>query len=206
MGGAAALRADQLRPDYFRGLILSAPLCGIDPALIPPDAVVSIGQCVSKVFPTAPVVPGEDHTDKCFKDPIKLEAVKRSNARYQGRMRLRMGMELNRICELIQSEVPSIHCPLCILHSTSDKVTQPAESRKVFDGCSSEDKTYIEYENAYHVLFWEPTDTRRQLGEDIFGWLLARSGTSKEHIKGSAFIHRKEGSGELTDHTTFLLH
>ena len=58
MGGAVAILAAHSGRVVVDGVLLRAPMCGIDESLVPPACVVSTLACIARCFPTAAIVPG----------------------------------------------------------------------------------------------------------------------------------------------------
>ena len=58
MGGAVAILAAHSRAFPFDGVVLRAPMCGIDEGLVPPSRVVAVLDRMGRYCPAAPIVPG----------------------------------------------------------------------------------------------------------------------------------------------------
>jgi alpha-beta hydrolase superfamily lysophospholipase len=58
MGGAVAILAAHTRAFPFDGVVLRAPMCGIDEGLVPPSCVVAVLDRMGRCCPAAPIVPG----------------------------------------------------------------------------------------------------------------------------------------------------
>eukprot|EP01138_Halocafeteria_seosinensis_P004832 gb/GECG01004941.1/.p1 GENE.gb/GECG01004941.1/~~gb/GECG01004941.1/.p1 ORF type:complete len:182 (+),score=23.42 gb/GECG01004941.1/:1-546(+) len=154
MGGSVCLRANRLRPDSFRGILLHSPLCGIKDEWLPSTLALHTGKALSQLAPTAPLLAGDESggTTWGLKDPRKLASVLNSPPRYKGGMRLGTAMELYKLCKVVRADATKSRTPICIMHALEDKVTDPDKSFELFKNSSSEDKTYIGYQVLKNVL------------------------------------------------------
>lgn len=80
----------------------------------------------------------------------------------------------------MNSRIAEVNLPFKVFHGTSDRVTNPKGSQRLFDGCSSKDKEIQLYEGCEHVLLRkghdEKDDEKRQrVLKDMLEWLEKRS-------------------------------
>jgi acylglycerol lipase len=176
MGGALALHIAMSREDLWSGIILLAPMCGISPRLMPAPPVVMLLRCMAMCCPAAPLVPMEDHLPHCFKhsrDRVIAEA-RKDPLRYQGTPRLGTGLQSLMTMEAISEHASKIKLPIVILHGTADVVTDPEISFRFWERCSSEDKTYMRVDGAWHTFVFDDYDTRLLTLEFIDEWIHQR--------------------------------
>jgi alpha-beta hydrolase superfamily lysophospholipase len=91
---------------------------------------------------------------------------------YTGKLSARVGAELLKTMEMLQSRLSEITLPLLIMQGSQDRISDPSSSKLLFDGVSSKDKTMKIYEGFYHEIFNDPE--RQQVFSDIEAWLKAR--------------------------------
>ena len=75
MGGAIAIQATRKAPALFSGLVLMAPMAGIDDAAQPNRMMLAAGRMMAAVMPSAPIAPFKDILGDCFADPERLAEV-----------------------------------------------------------------------------------------------------------------------------------
>ena len=92
---------------------------------------------------------------------------------------------LQRAADLVtlstKTAVPSltakVPCPVWLGHGDEDKLTSYAASKKVFDVLEAPegDKTFKNYEGAYHKLHAEPDGVGEEFERDVGDWIVARA-------------------------------
>ncbi len=177
MGGALAIEASRRRPNAYRGVILSAPMCGIAPDSLPNGCSIAMLRCLEAIVPTAALVPQEDILTRCFKCAAQIKRVRARAAEMQfpDQPLLRTGVQLFDATLDIQAHVADFAPPsVLLIQGTLDKVTDGQLTRDFIQQCGAADKTYIAYKNAWHALEWEPVDTRMALIHDLTYWVAAR--------------------------------
>ncbi|MFC2070055.1 alpha/beta hydrolase [Chloroflexota bacterium] len=90
---------------------------------------------------------------------------------YRGKISIRLGAEMVKTIQKVQSRMPEIKLSLLIMHGTADRLSDPEGSRTLFERAGSEDKTLKLYKDFYHEIFNEPE--REQVFNDMKAWLTA---------------------------------
>ena len=103
------------------------------------------------------------------RDKAVVEAYVNDPLDYTGKLSARVGAELLKTMEKLQSEISKLSLPILIMHGTADRISDPSSSRMLFDGDGSKDKTLKLYEGFYHEIFNDPD--RRQVFSDMEDWL-----------------------------------
>ncbi|MHA1291579.1 MAG: lysophospholipase [Promethearchaeota archaeon] len=70
------------------------------------------------------------------------------------------------------NNVKRLTCPILFLQAGDDRFVDKQKTKKFFDAIKSEDKTYKEYDDFLHELFFEKR--RGQVYQDIYIWLEKR--------------------------------
>ncbi|XP_071927300.1 caffeoylshikimate esterase-like isoform X3 [Coffea arabica] len=175
MGGAIALKALLKDPNEWDGIILVAPMCKIAEEMTPPVPLQKILILLSKVMPTAKLVPQKDLAELAFRELKKRKMADYNVICYSDQTRLKTAVELLNATRYIESQVDKVASPMLILHGAADKVTDPQVSKFLYERASSKDKTLKLYEGAYHsILEGEPDDRILEVLSDIISWLDSR--------------------------------
>ncbi|KAA0165909.1 hypothetical protein FNF28_03291 [Cafeteria roenbergensis] len=203
MGGALATTAARLNPELFAGMILFAPMCGIDPSIIPAAPIVALAKCVASCWPSLPLIAVQDHLPACFRlDNETVAAGARADPlRYDGKQRVGTGMRLLDVMQHMHESAPSLSMPLLVFHGTADRVTDPSLSLQFWEQFGATDKTYIRLKDAWHVLMFEPYATRVFVIEALDEWLCQRVELAEEEkaaaAAGSAASKTTSAAGAL---------
>lgn len=172
MGGAVALKSLLKQPHEWDGILLVAPMCRIAEDMTPPVPLQKLLILLSRVMPSAKLVPTKDLAELAFREANKRKMAPYNVISYSDRTRLKTAVELLNATKYIESQVEKVAAPMLILHGASDKVTDPQVSRFLYEKASSKDKTLKLYEGSYHcILEGEPDDRILTVLNDIISWL-----------------------------------
>lgn len=176
MGGVVALRIHRKQPTDWNGAILVAPMCRISEELKPSPIVVSILSKLANVFPTWKIVPTRDIIETGFKDPLKRAEMRANPYTYQGKPRLKTGLELLTASLDMEQRMEEVTLPFLVLHGEEDVITDASVSKSLYESASSYDKSIIMYPGMWHgLLFGEPDNNIDYVIRDITSWLSKRS-------------------------------
>jgi acylglycerol lipase len=103
------------------------------------------------------------------RDKAVVEAYVNDPLNYTGKLSARVGAELLKMMEKLQSEISKLSLPILVMHGTADRISDPSSSQMVFDVAGSKDKTLKLYEGFYHEIFNDPD--RQQVFSDMGDWL-----------------------------------
>ncbi|CAK9180132.1 unnamed protein product [Ilex paraguariensis] len=92
---------------------------------------------------------------------------------YTGSIRVRIGYEILRIASYLQQNLSKVKVRFLVLHGSTDTVTEPEASQKLYEEASSTDKTIKLYEGLLHDLLFDPE--RGEILKDIIEWLNCRT-------------------------------
>ncbi|KAL3501724.1 hypothetical protein ACH5RR_036173 [Cinchona calisaya] len=175
MGGAVALKSLLKDPNEWDGIMLVAPMCKIAEAMTPPVPLQKILILLSRVMPTAKLVPQKDLAELAFRELKKRKMADYNVICYSDQTRLKTAVELLNATKYIESQVEKVASPMLILHGAADKVTDPQVSKFLYERASSQDKTLKLYEGGYHcILEGEPDDRILEVLSDMILWLDSR--------------------------------
>lgn len=196
MGGAVAVHCCQKRPRLFAGAALLAPMCGIDPGMMPNACLMVVGQGLAACVPTWPVAPVPDRLPVCFHaaNTAKLAATNLDTLRYTGRLRIGTGVELHRGAMATAKAASSFATPLLVFHGDDDHLTSAKASAAFFASCKSSDKTYVHCPGARHGLWWEPLHTRQAVLADLLAFFLSRARST--HHRAAIVSYPRRGTDE----------
>lgn len=91
-------------------------------------------------------------------------------------MRVRLGVEINRMARDVRAHFADLHLPMLILHGAEDRRVNPSGSQLAYDQVSSADKTLKLYPGMRHEIMNEIG--KEGVLDEIVGWLDA-------HLEGS---------------------
>ncbi|MCO5549051.1 hypothetical protein L7F22_002517 [Adiantum nelumboides] len=175
MGGVIALRIHRRQPYCWNGAVLVAPMCKISLELKPSPIVVSVLSRLANVFPTWKIVPTRDIIETGFKDPLKRAEMRANPYTYQGKPRLKTGLELLTASLDMEQRMEEVTLPFLVLHGDKDVITDASVSKSLYDSASSIDKSIIMYPGMWHgLLFGEPDNNIDYVIRDITSWLSKR--------------------------------
>uniref|UniRef100_A0A0D9XN15 Serine aminopeptidase S33 domain-containing protein n=1 Tax=Leersia perrieri TaxID=77586 RepID=A0A0D9XN15_9ORYZ len=179
MGGAVALLLHRMRPDFWSGAILVAPMCKIAEEMRPHPVVVSVLKAMTSIIPTWRVVPTNDVIDLAYRLQQKRDEIRGNPLCYQGRPRLKTAYELLRVSLLIESTIlPQVSLPFLIVHGADDRVTDPSVSDLLYRSAATptQDKTFNLYPAMWHALTsGELPQNVDTVFRDIIQWLHQRT-------------------------------
>ncbi|XP_078445068.1 caffeoylshikimate esterase-like [Wolffia australiana] len=177
MGGVVALSLHMMRPTFWSGAVLVAPMCKISDEMKPHPFLVRTLTVLCKVIPTWKVVPTRDVIDSSIKSPARRKEVRENQYCYKGRPRLKTGYELLHASLRIEEKLHEVTCPFLVVHGGADTVTDPAVSALLYEKATTNDKTFKLYPDMWHALTsGEPPENIAAVFADIVTWLDARSG------------------------------
>ena len=92
-----------------------------------------------------------------------------------GLLTARLTIELLKAVDQAQlsAKQGKVKFPYLLMHGTDDRVCLPEGSREFHKASSSTDKTFVEYDLAYHELLNEPDHQDKAL-KDILDWINER--------------------------------
>ena len=173
MGGAVAMLTvldGGLLRDCVRGCILSAPLCGVKPELMPHRWAISALTWLAYIAPTLPATPLPDMNDLAAKHLDYIAKSRANPLNYHGRMRLRTALELHYSTLDIEKRFSELTVPLLILHGGDDDIISSDVSRSLHEAAQSTDKSLFVYEGFWHGIFVEGL----RAAEDVAAWIEPR--------------------------------
>ena len=175
MGGALVLKYALDGPSRagVRGFIASAPLIKQHPSQVPNFFVLKAGSLAARFLPDQ-IIPVSVPVETCTRDPVKIrEGQKDDLLRPFGSLRGVAEMLAGGETLLLKEQTDRFNVPLLLIHGTGDIVTSHIASRQFFGQIKSQDKTYNEYEDAYHECHNDIG--REKVIEDCKQWILSRS-------------------------------
>ncbi|KAI4352067.1 hypothetical protein L6164_006353 [Bauhinia variegata] len=170
-GAAIVLKAllDPKIEACIAGAVLTSPAVGVQPSH-PIFAVLA--PIVSFLLPTYQVSAANKKGSRVSRDPEALIAKYSDPLVFTGAIRVRTGYEILQITTHLQQNMRKLRVPFLVLHGSSDTVTDPEASQKLYEEASSSDKTIKLYEGLLHDLLFEPE--RDAITQDIIQWLNSR--------------------------------
>lgn len=166
-GGMAVAYALKYQPE-LSGIILSAPAIQEDAGTS--RLLKALSGIMNKLAPRLKVL----ELEKQFlsRIPEAVQAYREDPLVYQEKIPVRTAYEILQMMRYIQSHAGSFDFPFLILHGTADRLTNPTGSQFLVDRSPSKDKTFLNFEGAYHELLNDLD--REEVLEAILGWVKKR--------------------------------
>jgi alpha-beta hydrolase superfamily lysophospholipase len=168
MGGCISMTLCLQQPLLFDYAIFSAPTT-IRPVTVNP-VMRALGGVVAKVGPKLRLTPLDTAT--LCRDPAVVQAYKADPLVWHQNLPVGFGCNILDTGDQLIQDRSRFSMPVLFVSGSADEIVNPAGSLKFFEGCSSQDKTYISLTGWYHELLNEPDGA--QLMPFISDWLKER--------------------------------
>lgn len=170
-GGAIVLKAalDPKVSALISGIVLTSPAVGVQPSH---PVVTALAPVFSMLLPRYQFSAANKRGIAVSRDPEALVAKYSDPLVFTGSIRVRTGYEILLITTFLQTNLSRLTVPFLVLHGTSDLVTDPEASKRLYEEASSADKTIKLYEGLLHDLLFEPE--KEEVANDIIQWLNRR--------------------------------
>ncbi len=152
MGGFISAAYAEEHQDRLAGLVLSAPLLHVDPAIA--------------ALADAEEVPDLGLADAVSSDPAVVQAYKDDPLNYLGPPPRDFLRSVGQV-EDVRKRLPELTLPLLIMQGSSDLLVSPQALKDVVAGVSSQDVTAVLWPGLWHEIFNEPNQ------EDVLAVLSA---------------------------------
>jgi alpha-beta hydrolase superfamily lysophospholipase len=166
MGGLISLAFAERYQNEFDGLIVSGSPVNADANVS--AVLIAVGKVLNRVAPKLHLLdtgkPGilssDPEIDVAWgNDPLTNKKP----------MRVRLGVELNRLAQDVRAHLPDLKLPVLILHGADDELVTPSGSQVAYEQAGSQDKTLKRYAGMRHEILNE-VDKAIVL-TDIVDWL-----------------------------------
>ena len=158
------------KPDDVRGTVFSSPYFKLKLAVSP--LKIFAGRLVNRVLPALPMK-NELKPEDLTRD-VAIQQATRSDPLYQQIATPRWFTESSAAQETVLRRASEFVAPFLCLVGSADPIADPAAGREFFEGATSKDKQFKQYDGLLHELFHEPE--RELVFKDVLAWLDARCG------------------------------
>lgn len=165
MGGTIVTLFLISSPDGVSGAILSG--AALQPRRGLSGVTSSLFVLLGRLAPRLPL--GKLGSETISRDPAVVERYDNDPLVYRGRMPAGTVTALIRATRTIDARMEAITLPLLILHGTSDQLTDPDGSRRLYERARSNDKTLKLYDGLFHEVLNEPEQD--EVLADVVAWL-----------------------------------
>ena len=175
MGGLLSMFCLIQSKELFKGFVGISPLVSINPKRATPTNKFLAKQ-LQRYFPrfTLPSFMDNNDDSHITRDKKFVEKIKNDSLRYHGGPKARMGYILIKSCEKLQKNMSMIKTPILILQGKEDKLVEPSGAKLLYQNVSSMDKEYVLYDHAYHNLFVELEDVKKDVHMKTLKWMNER--------------------------------
>ncbi|KAJ8479266.1 hypothetical protein OPV22_022993 [Ensete ventricosum] len=169
-GAAIVLKAacDPKVEGWIKGILLTSPAVHVQPShpivmvLAPVFCLLAPKYQFSAANGVSPVSRDPEALRSKYSDPLV----------FTGSIRVRTGCEILRLSTYLLQNLYKVNMPFLVLHGTSDTLTDPGGSQRLFDLASSTDKSIKLYDGLLHDLLIEPEGDK--IVQDMIDWLSFR--------------------------------
>jgi acylglycerol lipase len=162
------------------GVLAFASLIALHPSSRPLGITVALGRLASKVLPRFHMRSELDQRLVSRDEQARADFAADPLCHDTGTLEGLAGM-LDR-ASWLEKQTPSSRLtvsedkipPIWIGHGTADQITSFDASKKFLEVLLACDKTFQEYQGAYHKLHVEPDGVKEQLAKDVGDWILKR--------------------------------
>ena len=179
-GGLVVARYLLDKPDEVRGTVLSSPYFRLKLAVSP--LKIFAGKLIGRVLPALPMK-NEIKPEDLTRD-VAIQQATRNDPLYQQIATPRWFTESSAAQETVLRRASEFVAPFLCLVGSADPVADPAAGREFFEGATSKDKQFKQYDGLVHELFHEPE--RDLVFKDVLGWLDARCGAAARPAQAQA--------------------
>lgn len=154
MGGLIAVNYAIKHQEQLRGMVLSAPGLGGRDNM--PPLLLKMAGVVARIAPGLQVTSLSTGAGSGLsRDPQIQELFDADPLCYHGKVKARMGNEMLKAVAAAWSGVPTLRLPLLILHGTDDPIVPLANSQRLYEAVSSQDKRLRLWDGGRHENFNE---------------------------------------------------
>jgi acylglycerol lipase len=139
-------------PDDVAGAVISAPSVKVPDNISP--MTLKISRLLSKVTPRFGVTALDPNS--ISKDRQVVEDYINDPLVYNGKITARLGTEMLKPMQRVESEAGTIRLPVLIVQGGADTMVDPAGARMLYDSISSTEKTLKVFDDLFHEVFNEP--------------------------------------------------
>ena len=107
------------------------------------------------------------------RDPEVVAEFRKDALSYHGRVRVRMAVHFLNMPRYVEPMLPQVTCPALILHGGADELSLPDNSRVVYEGIASTDKTLRVFDGVRHEIYNEPE--KDEVMAEVGAWLASRA-------------------------------
>lgn len=166
MGALLGLAFTERYQSEIDGLVLSGAPVNADANVSP--LMIALGNLLTRVAPKLPLLPMDKPGILCS-DPEVESAFGADPLNYTAPMRVRLGVELNKMARGVREHLSSLRLPILILHGADDIMVNPSGSQLAYDTVSSPDKTLKFYAGMRHEIMNEVG--KEGVLDEIVAWL-----------------------------------
>ncbi|CAN8239664.1 unnamed protein product [Cochlearia groenlandica] len=170
-GGAIILKAmlDPKIESRVSGIALTSPAVGVQPSH---PIFTVLAPIVAFLLPRYQFSAANKKGMPVSRDPQALIDKYSDPLVFTGSIRVKTGYEILRIASHLQQNLNKVKVPFLVMHGTSDTVTDPKASKRLYEEASSSDKSIKLFEGLLHDLLFEPE--RETITGVMLDWLNQR--------------------------------
>lgn len=181
MGGAISVLAAMQRPEFFTGIVLSAPAIMANPETAT-ACKVFFGKIAACLCPSVQVVPPID-PKVLSHDSAQVMAYKNDPLIWHRGMKAGWASQMLNTMSKITDQMHTFEWPFIVLQGDADELTMCEGAIRLEEKAKSNDKTIKIYRGYYHELLNEVRRDAEVVMKDIVQWISARMPSTHEQVK-----------------------
>lgn len=178
LGGLIAIFLSARLGDKVKGMILTAPACGVNMDF-EKKVQLFLSPVINCLIPKAQLVDAVQPKN-LTREKEEMEAHSADPLIEKGRLCARTGIQISNAFAKLSNEVQSqVKCPLLVVHGTADKVTEIVSSEAFFHNTATpqSSKLFVRVPGSFHEIFHEIKAVREPVVEFITNFIT--SGATK---------------------------
>lgn len=166
MGALISLGFTRRYQAEIAALVISGAPVNADANVAP--AMIALGKALTRIVPKMHLLPMSE-AGILSRDPEIDRAWDADPLTNKKPMRVRLGVEINKMARDVRDHLADLRLPILILHGADDKLVNPSGSQLAYDRASSTDKTLRFYPGMRHEIMNEIG--KETVLDEIVDWL-----------------------------------
>nr|XP_039259193.1 monoglyceride lipase-like isoform X1 [Styela clava]XP_039259194.1 monoglyceride lipase-like isoform X1 [Styela clava] len=171
MGGGLSVLTAHERPNYFRGILLSAPYITPSPDTATPFKVF-LAQVIASVAPKLRI--GKLNSEFLSRDQKQIDEDMNDPLNDHDGLRAGFAMQFLAMSDKLKKILPSLDIPIFAAHSEADAICDIGGTKLLIEVCNSKDKTFKIYKDCMHMLEHETPEFVEEYFAEVLKWIKER--------------------------------
>lgn len=171
MGGGLSVLVAHERPNFFKGILLSAPFITPSPDTATPFKLF-LANVISKIAPKIRI--GKLNPEFLSRDQKQVDDYMKDPLNDIDGMRAGIAIQFLAMSDKIKEVLPKTDVPIFVAHSEDDGLCDVGGSKLLIEVSNSKDKTLKLYKECMHMLEHETPEFVEEYFAEVFKWIQER--------------------------------